>query len=66
MACMAHIRRKFEHALDNDKERASHVLQSMQELYAIERKAREEAYTPEQRQVLRQQMAQPIMDELKT
>ncbi len=65
VACMAHIRRKFEHALDNDKERATHVLKAMQSLYAIERKAREEGYNPEQRLTLRLQKAQPIMDELK-
>lgn len=65
VGCMAHIRRKFEKALDNDKQRATHVLTSMQGLYAIERKAREEGYSYEQRKVLRQQEARPILDELK-
>lgn len=65
VGCMAHIRRKFEHALDNDKKRATHVLESMQELYAIERKAREEQYSAEERQALRHNQARPIMDELK-
>jgi hypothetical protein len=62
---MAHIRRKFEKALDNDKERATYVLTAMQGLYTIERKAREQAYSQEQRKELRQQEALPIMDELK-
>ncbi len=65
VGCMAHIRRKFEKALDNDKERATHVLTTMQGLYAIERKAREEGYSHEQRKALRQEEARPIMDELK-
>lgn len=65
VGCMAHIRRKFEKALDNDKQRATHVLASMQDLYAIERKAREEGYSPEQRKALRYQQALPIMDKLK-
>ena len=54
VGCMAHIRRKFEKALDNDKQRATHVLTAMQGLYAIERKAREEGYSHEQRLALRQ------------
>lgn len=66
VGCMAHIRRKFEQALDNDKQRATHVLSAMQGLYAIERKARDEEYSPEQRLSLRQQQAQPIMDKLQT
>ena len=66
VGCMAHIRRKFEHALDNDKARASHVLESMHGLYALERKAREKEYSHEQRLALRQQEARPIMDKLKT
>jgi transposase len=51
--CMAHARRKFEQALDEDKVRAEYVLQQIQKLYAIERKAREENYTHTQRYELR-------------
>jgi len=65
VACMAHIRRKFEQALDNDRERAAHVLTAMQRLYAIERLAREKDYDPEQRLALRQKEARPVMDQLK-
>jgi hypothetical protein len=36
---MAHVRRKFETALDNDKVRAGYAL--TQALYSTERKARE-------------------------
>lgn len=65
VGCMAHVRRKFEHALDNDPERATHVLNVMQQLYAVERKAREDALAPVQRHALRQKYAVPIMEELK-
>ncbi len=38
LACMAHARRYFEKAKDNDPKRAEIVLQQFQKLYAIERK----------------------------
>lgn len=41
LACMAHARRYFEKALDNDKARASYVMGQIQQLYAIERKIKE-------------------------
>lgn len=65
VGCMAHIRRKFEQALDNDAERAGHVLKKMQGLYSLERKAREAGYNAEKRLALRKEMASPIMDDLK-
>lgn len=65
VGCMAHIRRKFEHALNNDRQRATHVLKAMQSLYILERRAREEAYSIEQRLELRHKQARPIMEELK-
>lgn len=64
LACMAHARRYFEKALDNDKNRAEHALTVIQSLYAIEREAKEDpsidllAY--------RQQQAVPILEEWKT
>ncbi|MDQ3049142.1 MAG: IS66 family transposase, partial [Bacteroidota bacterium] len=39
--CMAHARRMFEKALDNDQVRANHALFKIQSLYAIERYLRE-------------------------
>jgi transposase len=47
--CMAHARRKFEKAKDNDLKRAEYVLERMQQLYLIEREAREKGLSPEQR-----------------
>ncbi len=59
--CWAHARRKFEKALSNDKQRASHALLVIQKLYAIERQARKEGLNFKQRQTLRQQKALPIL-----
>ena len=64
IGCMAHVRRKFEYALGNDRERAEHVLKLMQQLYAIEALARKEKYDVQQRLKLRQADAAPIMEEL--
>lgn len=66
LGCMAHIRRKFEQALDNDQTRASQVLNFMQQLYALERIAREKEYSPEQRLALRHKEARPVMNQLKS
>ena len=41
LACMAHARRYFEKALDNDKVRAEEMLKMIQQLYSMERKAKE-------------------------
>jgi hypothetical protein len=61
---MAHVRRKFDEALKNDKARAEHVLGLMQQLYKIERQAREEQLDYDQRKALRQENAASIMQEL--
>ncbi len=64
LACMAHARRYFEKALKNDKKRAEHALVKIQDLYAIERKARERAISFETRKRYRQLYAKPILSEL--
>jgi hypothetical protein len=61
---IAHARRKFETALDNDKVRAGYVLTKIQALYSTERKAREAGYSFEQRKELREQESLPILAEL--
>jgi len=63
--CMAHARRKFDEALIYDEQRASHILKEIQKLYAIERKAKEDKFTHEQRLALRQAQAIPILDGMK-
>ncbi len=62
--CMAHARRYFEKALDSDADRAGYALSEIQKLYAIERHARQADLSDEQRYVLRQEQAVPILEEL--
>lgn len=64
--CMAHGRRKFDEAKDNDFARASYVLTEMQKAYAIEREAREQGLSHEQRLRLRQEKAVPVLTALKS
>ena len=64
LACMAHARRYFEKALNNDAQRATYVLSKMQELYAIERQAKEQELSSQDRYHLRQKKAIPVLEEL--
>jgi transposase len=66
LACLAHGRRKFEKSKDNDPKRAGYALKKIQELYEIEREAREQELTFEQRKELRQKVSVPILIELET
>ena len=63
IGCLAHIRRKFFEAKSNDLTRANKALSFIQQLYAIERKAREEDFPPDQRQQLREEKSRPVWDE---
>ena len=65
LGCIAHARRYFDKALQNDKQRASHALTLIQQLYHLERKAKEQAFDSSDRQALRQQQAIPVLDQLK-
>lgn len=62
LACMAHIRRKYDEALSNDKPRAEKALLYIQKLYAIERQAKD--LTIEERKELRLTEALPIINEM--
>ena len=62
--CMAHARRGFEKALDYDKLRAEYAMGMFQELYDIEREAKQHNFTPEQRHALRLDKALPVLNEL--
>ena len=64
LACMAHARRKFENALENDRDRSQKMLLMIQKLYAIERRAKEEEMDVEQIKALRQEKAVPILEEM--
>ena len=63
--CMAHARRKFDEAKDNDLARASYVLTEMQKLYALEHQGKENGLTADGLYQLRQQQAVPVLDGLK-
>ncbi len=65
LACMAHARRYFEKALDNDQFRAQYALSKIQELYTLERTMKEEELNSVQTQDLRQRYALPILEEWK-
>ena len=61
---MAHARRYFSEARDNDAARADYVLGQMQQLYAIERSCKEEELDYDQRKEIRIKEATPILEAL--
>jgi transposase len=66
LACFAHARRYFVDAVPNDtNNRAEWMLLRIQKLYDVERLARENAYSYEQRCELRQKEALPLLSEMK-
>lgn len=64
LACLAHARREFEKALDNDRPRAEKALLMIQQLYAIERKAKQDNLSPEKIKELRLEESLPIINEM--
>ncbi len=66
LACMAHARRKFENAQENDEVRSHQMLRMIQRLYAIERRAKAEEMDVEQIKALRQKEAVPVLNEIET
>ena len=64
LACMAHARRMFDKARDNDNTRASVVLLLMQKLYAIEHTAREGGLSAGQRHAMRLDESLPILNQI--
>jgi transposase len=67
-ACWAHARRKFFEALKvNPKDQSSiGIVAQMDELFAIDGRAREQGLTHHDRQVLRLQKARPLLEQIKT
>lgn len=66
LACMAHVRRKFEHALDNDNQRAAHALTLIAKLYKIESNARQEHKTLNELYQIRGEQSVPVLAELES
>lgn len=66
IGCMAHARRYFEKALDNDKERSTYVLKQIQRLYTMERNAREREVSFDTLKRYRQLYALPVLNEIES
>ncbi|MCR6718711.1 MAG: IS66 family transposase [Chitinophagaceae bacterium] len=62
--CMAHARRMFHDAVDNNSELAAYALQQMQVLYAIERKCRAQSLGFAEIREVRQRESLPILQSL--
>lgn len=65
LACMAHARRKFEHAKDNDPDKAEYALKLFAKLYNIERDLRESQAGFDEIKKVRQDKSVPILTEFK-
>jgi hypothetical protein len=61
---MAHARRKFKKALDNDPVRAEKVLTLIQELYKVERQARDAELSFDEIKTLRQEKSVEVLGKL--
>lgn len=62
IACLAHIRRHFEMALEENRSLAEHALKIIQEIYRAEHFADSREYTPEERRELRNRQSAPLLD----
>jgi transposase len=62
--CMAHARRMFNEALDNDYERGSYALNEIQKLYTIERISKENNLNYEELKVVRCVKSAPILKDM--
>jgi transposase len=65
-ACMDHVRRRFEKALEYDPVRATHTLDTMGEWYALERQAKENELSTEDKLAMRKEKIKPSMELFKT
>lgn len=67
VACWAHARRKFYEIAEHAPTRvlAHEAVEQINALFAIERQAREDKLTPDEIRKRREQLAKPIVDEIK-
>ncbi len=63
--CMAHARRYFYEAFQNDKARSEWMLLEIQGLYEIEQQARDQKMDHENRLALRKEKSVPILEKIK-
>lgn len=64
LGCMAHLRRRFEKAKDQDKERSDYMMALFGKLYQVERQAREAGMDFGQRKALRMEKSLPVLQEM--
>jgi len=64
LGCMAHARRYFEKALDNDRQRAEQALTKIGWLYRRERRIRQWNLAPPRAAMMREKRSRPKMQEL--
>jgi transposase len=62
--CMAHARRMFNEALENDLARAEYAMEQIQQLYVIEKICKEQCLNFAEIKVVRQQKSVPILQSL--
>ncbi len=65
VGCWAHARRKFVEALDEQNAETIFIVGELRQLYWLERHARDEALSAEQRQQLQQEKALPTLTALR-
>ena len=63
LGCWAHIRRKFEHALADDPQRAEYALKVIGQLYTLERRMKEQGLPPDEIKSVREKEAYPLIRE---
>lgn len=64
MHCMAHARRMFNDALENDQQRAGYAMREFGKLYAIERSCKEQSLSISQIRTVRLERSIPILTSL--
>lgn len=62
--CMAHARRLFNEALENDERRADYAMKEIQKLYAIETDCKEQNLSVDEIKTVRRQQSVPILTSL--
>ena len=65
VGCWAHVRRKFNDALQDFPKLAGWIMKQIQNLYVIEAKLREERAGPRLREAVRASRSQPILKRIK-
>ena len=64
VGCHAHARRKFDYAMESDPVRACQMLVLWKDLYAVEQRAKEQHFSPEQLLAARQDESKQILEKI--